>query len=109
MAIQRSADTSCSISAGGKIAASASSPTGLPSGPRGGGGGLGRSATTLYQWVGMSFSSRLMRVWLMCPVSSIIVPCRSDGYGGPILFPVYIPINGYSTLYAINCGDVNLF
>ena len=46
--IQRSADISVRGS-GRKMAPIASGGTGLPSGPSGGAGGLGMSATTLYQ------------------------------------------------------------
>src|SRR5208282_1534974 len=58
MGIHRSRETSCSMMASGKIAASDSGRIGFPSGPSGGAGGLGMSATTLYQWRGMSDSSR---------------------------------------------------
>src|SRR5271166_3239661 len=58
MGIHRSRETSCSMMAPGKIAARASGPIGFPSGPSGGAGGFGMSATTLYQWRGMSDSSR---------------------------------------------------
>jgi hypothetical protein len=49
----------------GKMAVSASGPIGLPSGPNGGAGGLGMSATTLYQCVGISDSSSRILVWGM--------------------------------------------
>src|SRR5713101_73578 len=56
--IHRSRETSCSMIAPGKIAASASGPIGFPSESSGGAGGLGMSATTLYQCLGISDSSR---------------------------------------------------
>ena len=43
------------------MALMASGGTGLPSGPKGAAGGFGMSATTLYQWVGISSCSRLIR------------------------------------------------
>ncbi len=65
MAIQRSPDISCSRIGIGKMAPICSGETGLPSGASGGTGGMGMSATTLYQWVGMSSGSRLMRSGVM--------------------------------------------
>src|SRR5258708_13797241 len=48
----------------GKSAAGAAGPIGLLSGPSGGDGGFGMAATTLYQFSGMSDSSR--RIFTCC-------------------------------------------
>src|SRR5579862_6909643 len=61
--IHRSREISCSMIAGGKIAASDCGLTGLPSPPSSGAGGCGISATTLYQCAGMSDSSSRILTW----------------------------------------------
>ena len=58
MSIQRLVLTSCSMRFIGKTGASISGPMGLPSGPRGGSIGVGRSAARLYHCRGISLSLR---------------------------------------------------
>src|SRR5262252_1088418 len=70
MAICRSGETSCAISAAGNSGARSSGPTGwrVP-GWSGGGGGDGRSAMTLYHCRGISDSCRTYLTWrsMECP------------------------------------------
>jgi hypothetical protein len=59
ISISRSAETSCAISAIGKIGVRSAGPIGWPvPGCNGGGGGFGRSAAMLYQAFGMRSSGR---------------------------------------------------
>jgi hypothetical protein len=82
IAIQRSADISCSSTGPGKIANICSGATGLTvTAPAAAVGGVFRSATMLYQWVGISLSSSTTRVLLM-RVTSMFIMVRAISRGG---------------------------
>src|SRR5215470_8657547 len=91
----RSGETSCSISAIGNKGASASGPTGsrVP-GCSGGGGGEGRSGTTLYHCRGSCDSCRTYLTWLSMDASG--------GQGGNVINAtlVHLPAPGYIRLLA---------
>src|SRR5215475_920009 len=91
----RSGETSCWISAMGNRGASASGPTGsrVP-GCSGGGGGEGRSGTTLYHCRGSSDSCRTYLTWLSMDASG--------GQGGNVINAtlVHLPAPGYIRLLA---------
>src|SRR5215468_4293019 len=96
----RSGETSCSISAIGNSGASASGPTGsrVP-GCSGGGGGEGRSGTTLYHCRGSSDSCRTYLTWWSMDASG--------SQGGNVINAtlVHCLLRGYSRLFAEVASD----
>src|SRR5689334_3560986 len=80
MSTYRSVVTSCSISAIGNSGARSSGPTGCSvPGCSTGGGGAGRSGITLYHWVGISDSARVILVGSPIALSSWQAPGRPHG------------------------------